>query len=171
MFANEEVLRTAVAAVRELMTRKLGGKPAEQDAQALMVGLEELNVLWEALQHQAEHLARERERYAGFFEYAPDAYFVTDANGIVREANRAAALLAGRDGDRLVGKPLARLVPMAERATFRAMLAGLQPGTDARWSGLLLSRDEYRRVEMHVCAAAVRRGSGDASCYWLVRPA
>jgi PAS domain S-box-containing protein len=51
-------------------------------------------------------LEREIERYAQFFEHAPDAYIITDAGGSVREANRAALALLGAKHDDIVGRSL-----------------------------------------------------------------
>lgn len=56
----------------------------------LRVAQEELRVQNEALA-EAEALAvAERDRYRDLFEFAPNAYLVTDAEGTVRELNRAA---------------------------------------------------------------------------------
>lgn len=72
-------------------------------------------------------LREEKERYAEFFRYAPDAYVVTDAGGNVQEANEAALELLRTDSGSLVGRPLGRhveqagLVPLVELAA-RALL-------------------------------------------------
>ena len=65
-----------------------------------------VDVMWEELQAQAAMLTRENERYAEFFEHAPDAYLITDAGGGVREANRSALELLGAARDDLAGRPL-----------------------------------------------------------------
>ena len=83
-------LFSSVKTVRELLQRKLedGAAQAQDELEA---GLQEIEALWEELRTRSDELAGERQRYAEFFEYAPDAYLVTDPQGIVREANRAAA--------------------------------------------------------------------------------
>ena len=48
-----------------------------------------------------------RMRYQEVFEFAPDAQFITDAHGLIREANHAAAVLLNRHKEFLIGKPLA----------------------------------------------------------------
>jgi len=53
-----------------------------------------------------EALETERQRYRDLFEFAPDGYLVTDADGTIQEANQAAALLLGVRQDFLGGKPL-----------------------------------------------------------------
>ncbi len=78
--------------------------------------LEELHVASEELRQQNEELlaAREaleveRQRYRDLFEFAPDGYLVTDADGTIQEANQAAALLLGVRQDFLEGKPSGRV--------------------------------------------------------------
>ena len=95
----------------------------------LRLAIEELHVAEEELITQNEQLIAaqqqaeaERERYQTLFELAPDGYLVTDINGIVREANRAAATLLGIDQKYLQGKPLANYVAQPERANFRSLL-------------------------------------------------
>src|SRR5262245_26976966 len=94
--AHSQWLRTTVNAVRELMIGRLERASLDPDAKReVEMALEELDVMWEELQGQAELLTRENQRYAEFFEHAPDAYVVTDAGGNIREANRAAGELLG----------------------------------------------------------------------------
>lgn len=58
-----------------------------------------------------EELAREKERYADFFRYAPDALVITDAAGRVREANQAALELLDAAPEELVSRPLTECAP------------------------------------------------------------
>jgi PAS domain S-box-containing protein len=94
---------------------------------------EELRVTEQQLRDQVEELAtsrqmleEERQRYLDMFEFAPDGYLVTDPNGIIREANRAAAVLLQMSQNLLVGKSLPLFVAQADRKTLRADLARLQ---------------------------------------------
>src|SRR5947209_1332568 len=52
----------------------------------------------------------QRERYRELFEFAPDSYLVTDLNGIVREANRAACDLLNVPRRFLINTPLVSYV-------------------------------------------------------------
>jgi PAS domain S-box-containing protein len=49
---------------------------------------------------------RERQKYFELFEFAPDACFLTDSHGVIREANVAASQLLGVPGQFLAGKTL-----------------------------------------------------------------
>ncbi len=99
----------------------------------LSVSLEELHILQEELRGQNEELLatraqleQERQRYQMLFAFAPDGYLVTDAAGVIYEANRAASILLGMRPDFLVGKPLALFVPAEEKGTFYAQLERLR---------------------------------------------
>src|ERR671924_391809 len=54
---------------------------------------EELCQQAESIQEVTRALERERQRYQELFDFAPDAYLITDVDGTIREANHAAAQL------------------------------------------------------------------------------
>ncbi len=60
----------------------------------------------------------ERQRYQDLFEFVPDGYLVTDAEGTIREANRAAAALLNIPQESLPGQPLVGFIPAEERGAF-----------------------------------------------------
>lgn len=47
----------------------------------------------DALVATRQTVEAERQRYQALFEFAPDGYLVTDANGRIQEANCAIAIL------------------------------------------------------------------------------
>lgn len=96
----------------------------------LRLALEELGMIQEELQQQNEQLesaqqaiALERQRYQDLFEFAPDAYLVTDIDGVIQEANRAATALFHIAACRLIGKPLLAFIAECDRRDFRLRLA------------------------------------------------
>src|SRR4051812_7302864 len=98
-------------------------KSVETDtSQELETALGELEVLWEELEHQADVLALERQRYSFLYEHAPYACIVTDMNGMVREANRSAYGLLETPALHVVRKPLSLFVAEADRPLFRSRL-------------------------------------------------
>jgi PAS domain S-box-containing protein len=163
-------LFSSVRSVRELLERKAreDGSDAKGELEA---GLHEIETLWQELRVRADELASERQRYSEFFEYAPDAYLVTDEHGSVREANRAAAELLGLPAPALAGKPLAAYVAEAERHAFRAFLAKASAQPDeavSAWRGALTPRGAKTAVELRVRAMPVP-GANSGALYWLVR--
>ena len=75
-------------------------------SEELQVALEELKQQNEQLVAAQTEIERQRQRYQDLFEFAPDGYLVTDAAGIIEEANCTAAKLLNVSQRFLVGKPL-----------------------------------------------------------------
>lgn len=81
------------------------------------------------LEHEREDsvardaLERERSRYSELFDFVPDPSLVTDREGVIEEANRAATHLLHAGLPQLVGHPLATFVERQGRASFRAWLS------------------------------------------------
>ena len=73
-----------------------------------------------------ELLQQERVRYRDLFEWAPEAYVVTDSEGAILETNRAGEELFGYAAGMLRDIPMERLVADSERPAFRAMLGRMQ---------------------------------------------
>jgi PAS domain S-box-containing protein len=67
----------------------------------------------------------EGRRYQELFDFAPDAYLVTDTAAIIQEVNNAAAALFIVPKHRLRGKPLILFVDPEERRTFHDRLRHL----------------------------------------------
>lgn len=79
-----------------------------------------------------ERLEIERHRYRELFELAPDGYLVTDCEGIIEEANRAAAALFNISQPSLRGKPFGVYLASSERPRFRARLREVDAGRPLR---------------------------------------
>ncbi len=112
----------------------------------LSMALEELHVVTEELREQNQELLStreqveiERERYQTLFEEAPDPYLVTNAVGVIEEANKAAEQLFNLRHSFLRDKPLAGFVALPQRSAFRTQLGQLKT---------LKSLTEWE-VEMH----------------------
>ena len=131
--------------VQKLLDRNGSTSPQQEllteSFEELHNALEEMALAQEELRQQNETLGftraaveAERQRYQDLFEFAPDGYLVTDASGIIREANRAAAKLLNVSQQFLVGKPLVMFIPESERHTFRTYLTqlGLLDGVGER---------------------------------------
>jgi PAS domain S-box-containing protein len=110
-------------------------------------------------------------QYRLLFERAPLPYVVTDFDGTIREANRAAAVLLKRPSELLEGKSLVAFVPLERRSEFRETLAGLPLLDGLRdWRMTLLPHGGAPvDVAMH---ANVLDGAwnGQDAIFWIVRP-
>lgn len=128
--------------------------------------LEELHTAQEELRKQNQELLATRQKlevdrdyYRELFDFAPDAYLVTDAGGTIREANHAAVQLLGSDRAHLVSQPFASFVSETDRATFYAMLAQLHHSNRLEeWEVRLQGRDLMQNAAITVTAAQDREG-------------
>ena len=98
----------------------------------------------EAVGRAVEAVA-ERDRYRDLFEFAPSGYLVTDAEGAIRELNRAACELLGITPRYAAGKPLAVFVRKEDRPAFHKQLTALQKGEPA-WETLTRRRPMLRNL-------------------------
>jgi PAS domain S-box-containing protein len=121
---------------------------------ALREALQEIEVVEEELRRQNEELVAareeleiERHRYRDLFDLAPIGYVVTDAAGVIQEANLSATRLLNGSRRALRGKPLAVYIDRKERSDFRALLQEVRRCSTPLGSELVLwPRDAPPRV-------------------------
>lgn len=143
----------------------------------LQAVLEQLAVAEEDLRQQNEDLVRtrmaveaERQRYQDLFDFAPDGYLLTDANGTIIEANRAVGTLFNISQKYLVGKPLITFVRQEERQHFISQLLQLQQLDRVQEWELCLQRRQGDSFEAALTVGAVSDRSGKlVALRWLVR--
>jgi PAS domain S-box-containing protein len=160
----------------ENVTRRLSGlaAPDAAAAEAVTDAVERLRNAQVEVAAEADELRElleaERLRYRDLFEWAPDSYLVSDPRGTVREANRAAESLLGRNRAFLIGKPLSTLLASSERKAFRIMLdrlATLELVSD--WD-LSFERADHSIFAAAVTVSAIRdRHERLVGLRWLVR--
>jgi two-component system cell cycle sensor histidine kinase/response regulator CckA len=144
----------------------------------LLVAVEELRVAEEELRQQNEDLtvahatvAEERRRYQHLFQYAPDAYLLTDLSGIIREANHSAAHLLGVKPRFLVGKTLVSFVAVEDRPRLRRDIGRWQSEPAAKSMELRLRPRGGQPFDASLTLSVARGGPRDKAFgfRWLVR--
>lgn len=136
----------------------------------MQIAEEELRLQNEQLRASQEERLAERQRYQDLFEFAPDAYLVTDVDGKILEANYAAAELFQLSQEFLIGKPLVLFVTQASRRNFSIQLIRLQE-TDwlQNWE-ITLQQRNGKVFDAAINVKAVRDRDGKAiGLRWLVR--
>lgn len=126
-----------VRAIRELIESALGeraGRPGSpvDPAAALRFAQRGLAMLCQALEDRSDACQRAIRPHSDFFVFAPDACLVTDASGVVCDANLAAEELLGVPAALLRNRPLVLFVALDERAAFRGRLRALASGGGPR---------------------------------------
>lgn len=165
--------------MRRTVERIRGTSDASSAAfEELLVAVEELRVAEDELRQQNEDLtvahaavAEERRRYQQLFQYAPDAYLLTDLNGIIREANHSAASLLGVQPRFLVGKTLVSFVAVEDRPRLRGEIGRWQSEPAAKSIELRLQPRGGLTFEASLTLSVARGGPRDQAFgfRWLVR--
>ncbi|WP_236860291.1 hybrid sensor histidine kinase/response regulator [Candidatus Formimonas warabiya] len=117
-------------------------------------------------------LEEERCRYQELFEFAPDGYLVTDMEGIILEANSAAANLFKVSRSWLIGKPLVVFVCREEHFSFRARLAKIKNGNvvqNQNWELDMLSAKRTAFPVSLTVSMVIPSMRGTAELRWLLR--
>jgi PAS domain S-box-containing protein len=142
--------------------------------------VEELRAAEEELRQQSIQLStaqgaleEERRRYQELFDFAPDAYFLTDAKGVIREANHAVSSLVGFARRYVVGKPLAAFVAPGEQPDFQTRLARLRSAGGSgvqEWEQRLRPRRRQQELVAAIRAAPIRDAGGRLTgIRWMLR--
>ena len=138
-------------------------------SEELQVAGEELLQHTEALATVRQQLEAERQSYKDLFEFMPQAYLVTDAQGKILQANRAAATLLGVEQSRLQDKLLVSFIPVEKRARFRSNLTQLQECNWVQNHKLCLQARQGETFKASVTVAPVRHSSGKlVSLRWIL---
>ncbi len=142
----------------------------ETTVEELSVAMEELHEQHDELVATRQTLESERTYFQELFDLAPDAYLLTDDNGLIHGANRAAAQLLGREPAHLLGRPLAAFVPPDDRDDFRSGLrAAAEAGERVDWTfGVTPHRRAPIILSAHVTGDRDDRG-GNGGLRWQLR--
>lgn len=143
----------------------------------LRSALEELHVAEEILRQQNQELIAtrqiveaERQRYHELFEFAPDGYLVTDINGIIWEANRAAATLLNVSQKFLVGKSLIVFLPEEGRQSFLSYMNSLRESDQMDEWEVAIKPHNNEPFDAALTVATVRNWQGKpVTLRWMLR--
>jgi PAS domain S-box-containing protein len=97
------------------------------------------------------------------------AFVITDARGVIAEANAAAAELLGVEAGALVGKALAAFVRPGEREDFRALLRRLERGDERREREFSFGGRNRRTFTASLAVGPAGTAGGVRSLRWLIR--
>ncbi len=151
-------------------------EPASPDITTFLEGL---RVAEEALRVQDEQLAMARvaaegwrHYYEDLFDFAPDAYVVTDLYGLIREANRAAGRLLGLEPQYLLNQSLATFVLDDDCHLFREMVTGLAQERRVREHEMRIKTPQGEVRFAALTAGVTEQRQGETlSLRWLIRDA
>lgn len=149
----------------------------EDCLEELFSALEELSIAEEELRQQNEMLIAaqseieaERQRYQELFEFAPDAYLITDLYGIIREANRVALQQFNIAHRHLIQKPLISFIPEHQRQAFRSILNQLPMIYRVQeWEVMVCGRKREPFIAAITVEAVLDQQGKATALRWLIR--
>lgn len=132
--------------------------------------LEELQTSQEELQNNNQELLatqqileREQQRYQALFKLAPSAYFVTDRQGKIYQANRSAVDLLGIPHEYLIEKPLVVFIHPNDRPQFLYRLTKLDSASTLEIS---LNPRHQKMTTVEISTAIVGDAYGKEIVLW-----
>ncbi len=126
---------------------------------------------WLELKARFETLAAKHRHYVEFFERATEAYLITDTEGSIQEANGAAVDVLQRRKRDLRARPLAALVALDQRASFRSKLQALaarDPAAERSWRTIVLAPE--LRIAVRLSTRLIEGPQGPRGIAWLLEP-
>ena len=153
----------------EVAEREKAQAELESSLLELQVIEEELRNNNEMLLDAQKILETERQRYQDLFEFAPDAYLVTDKNGMVLEANQFATTLFGIKHSTLINKPLIIFVAQADHLAFHHLLSAFTTQRAIQAIELKMTSRHGLDIFAAVKVARAEEQGGKYSLRWTIR--
>ena len=133
-------------------------RPFEERDREIVSGM--LSVYLEVVHRKQveEALRASEERYYLLFELAPDAYYLTDLEGMILDCNRAAEEQIGARREEIVGRHFLSMspLPLAQVPGALSMLEQSDLGKGAGPTELTLNRKDGSQVEIEISTFPVR---------------
>lgn len=126
----------------------------------LQVTYEQMQLNLDAMEVVEEEFFRQKQHYQDLFQFSPIPCMLTNADGLILEANQAIGNLLNLPHIYLVGKPLAIYVAQGDRPSFRTRLQQLAHSTGTQVWQLNLCPRNRQPVEAALHVATVRHPNG-----------
>ncbi len=145
-------------------------KELGSNSRMLQLAAEELYLQNEQLIRTRGLVEAECQRYQNLFEFAPNAYLLTNTQGIIEETNGLASTLLNVPKHYLVGKPLINFVPLEERRRFRNHLTEVFQSDSRRELLVSLQQRDGKLFHSALTVAVVRNEERKSiNLVWLLR--
>nr|WP_201280331.1 helix-turn-helix domain-containing protein [Hassalia byssoidea] len=145
-------------------------KELSSNSRMLQLAAEELYVQNEDLIRTRNLLEEQCDRYHNLFYFAPNAYLLTNTQGIIIEANYLATTLFKIPQNSLVGKALIKFFPLEERRRFRNHLVEVLKSDSSRELSVSLYQRDGKLLNLTLTEAADPNQQGKPiNLLWVVR--
>lgn len=157
-----QVIRRQIAALQR--ADLAAWKEIDITIEDLQVIYEQMQTSLEAVEVVQEELLEQKQHYHDLFLFSPIAYLLTDANGLILDANHAVANLLNVPHLYLVRKPLSVFVAQGDRANFRTHLHQLSQSVGIQNTRISLCPRNGKSILVELHIAIVRNTKG-----WIER--
>jgi PAS domain S-box-containing protein len=139
-------------------------------SQSLQIATEELRQQNEQLAETRDLLELERQRYKDLFDFAPDGYIVTDLDGKIKEANRAASQLFCISQQQFTGKLIINFVALDDRHKLRCQITKLSRMEKVGEMLISCQRRDGENFYAAITSGCVSNNQGKViALRWLIR--
>ena len=111
----------------------------------------------------------ERLRYRELFDFAPDAYLVTDMKGVIREANVAAGRMLSVEPRLLAGKPLPNFFDQQGRKEYRHQLDRICDFDRLDDWEITLQPRQGEPIAVSISIARASKKDANGGYWWILR--
>lgn len=123
------------------------------------------------LETRNRELGRAREHFAELYEQAPVGYCIVGEDGLILEANLAAAALAGETREALLRQPVTAFIHRQDHALYERYRAQLLESSSARCCELRMVRADGSTLRVHMQAARGTETGGATVCRLVIMEA
>lgn len=175
-------LSTRILSTLESSSGQLKSNPGQLDASPLSALVEVAGTTFEELQVACEEMSQQNEQLTStqeqlmiarlqhqeLFEFSQVPCIITRPDGIIRQANRAAAQLCNRSQEYLASKPLSNYLTLACRRDFRWLLQ--QVTEHPLEQALKLQPFGLVPIDVLLTASSMTDFAERPGIRWLIRP-
>jgi len=156
---------------RAITLSEKNGRAALPEYNTLIESLEEMaSSATKELSKVQTEIEAERQSYQNLFRFIQEGYFVTDPQGIIREANVISSILLRISENDLIGKRLDSYIRAQERPAFCSYIATLNESKDFQTWETGLIRHPKQELNVAITASVICDYQGNISgLRWLVR--
>lgn len=145
-------------------------KEIYSNSKLVQLAAQELYLQNEELLKTRSSLEAERQHYYDLFELAPDGYLVTNAEGIIQEANLAATKLLNVPNHILLKNSIINFIRPEERESFHSQLKQILQSDQIKELLVHLQQSHGDSFDAALTVSVVRNENGKIdSLRWLLR--
>jgi two-component system, cell cycle sensor histidine kinase and response regulator CckA len=159
----EEFLKNTPSAIKNGSSQDM--KNLIEDLQIYQVELEMQN---EELRRTQLELQESRDRFSGFYEFAPVGYFTISDKGLIQEVNLTGTTMLGVERRSLIAKPFSRFITGDDQNIFYSHLKRLFETKTAESCELRIAKEDDSQFYGQLKSIAIKNDDGAFTSFRVV---